>query len=257
MTDARLCAGCRKTLLSAYNQGPLCSPCEKETFSATYGSSPGTPVWVWGTAPMRRMLARLSLGPAVETFRLAAGMSQAEVGRITGWSRSVVGLIETGGRDTIYDVRNLLHMIDAFDVPREMLLPVILGHPAVFPSRRIACAEAALNATSGQPGTGYLPGEVMHIIAGKLKARGFEVTERTSGDQITEITVTNPRTRSTGIVRVDCDGYVTWEWLADFTSRSGCDQITERVTDLLRDHPKGTENSLRLVSGGTQIRVQD
>jgi transcriptional regulator with XRE-family HTH domain len=187
---------------------------------------------------MRRMLAGLSLGAAMETFRLTAGMSQAEAGNVIGWSKAVIGLIEAGKRDTIYDIRNLLRVADAFEVPREMLLPVILGHPAVFADRRIACAEAGLSAKPDHSGTGYKPGEIMHIISGKLKARGFEVTERISGDEVTEITVTNPQDRGTGMVNVGYDGYVTWEWAADFTDHPGSDQITERITGLLCRAPE-------------------
>jgi transcriptional regulator with XRE-family HTH domain len=247
----RLCAACKATPLSAYNKGALCSPCEKEVFSAAYGPRRGMPAWIWGTAPMRRMLARLNLGAAMETFRLAAGMSQAEAGKITGWSQAVIGLIENGKRDTIYDVRNLLRAADAFEVPREMLLPVILGHPAVFADRRIACAEAGLGAKPGQRGTGYKPGEIMHIISGKLKARGFEVSERISGEEITEIAMINPENNGAGTVTVGYDGYVTWEWTADFTDRSGSEQVTERIVDLLC---RGLEpgNGLRLVSGGAE-----
>jgi transcriptional regulator with XRE-family HTH domain len=198
---------------------------------------------------MRRMLARLNLGAAMETFRLTAGMSQAEVGKMTGWSGPVISHMETGTRDTLYDIRNLLRVVDAFEVPREMLLPVILGHPAVFADRRIACAEAGMSTRNIPSATGYKPGEIMHIISGKLKARGFEVIERISGDEITEITVINPRNRRTGMVNVGYDGYVTWEWVADLKDRSGSDQITERIAGLLYCDP-GPENGIRLVSGG-------
>jgi transcriptional regulator with XRE-family HTH domain len=238
MPDIRLCASCKTTPLSAYNTGVLCSPCEREAFSAVYGSRQGIPVWLWATAPMRRMLAGLNLGAAIETFRVTAGMSQAEAGKIIGWSGAVISQIENGRRDTIYDIRNLLRVADAFEVPREMLLPVVLGHPAVFADRRIARTEAGIGASPGQSATGYEPGEIMHIISGKLKARGFEVIERISGDEVTEITVTNPGNRGMGMVNVGYDGYVTWEWLTDFTDRSGSDQITERITGLLCRAPE-------------------
>jgi transcriptional regulator with XRE-family HTH domain len=248
MVKPRVCAAC-STPLSAYNKGVLCNPCEREAFNAPYSTQQGIPVWLWATAPMRRMLASLRLGAAMETFRLAADMSQEEAGRITGWSGAGICQIETGKRDTIYDIRNLLRIVDAFKVPREMLLPVILGHPAVFTDRRIAYAEAGLNAKTGQSTMGYRPGEIMFIVSGKLKARGFEVTERVSGDEITEITVTNPEDRSTGTVNVGYDGYVTWEWLTDLKDRSEPDRITERISGLLSGNPEA-ETSMRLVSGG-------
>lgn len=234
MRAIRICAACK----SSYNKGTLCSSCERDAFNAAHGSRHGVPAWIWGTAPMRRMLARVDLGAAVETFRLTAGLTQAEVGKITGWSASMIGMIETGKRDTIYDVRNLLHMIDAFEIPREMLLPAILGHPAVFADHRIARTEARLSTEPDRPATGYKPGEIMHIIAGKLKARGFEITERISGDEVTEITVTNPANRRTGMVHVGCDGYVMWEWLTDIKDRSDSDRITDAVAGLLSGTPE-------------------
>lgn len=143
MPDIGLCAACKKTPLSAYNQGALCSTCERQAFSAANGCRQGMPDWIWETVPMRRMLAELNLGAAMHTFRLAAGLSQAEVANITGWSQSVISLIENGQRDTIFDVRNLLHMVDSSGTPREMLLPVILGHPAVFAECGISCPGVA------------------------------------------------------------------------------------------------------------------
>lgn len=134
-------------------------------------------------------------------------------------------MIENGTRDTIYDIRNLLHLIDAFQVPRALLLPVILGNPGAFPDRRIALTEAGRAAY--QPG-GYKPGEIMHMIAGKLRARGLEIAERTSGDDITEFTATNPADPGKGTVHISYDGYVTWESLTEING-----DIADIVTSLL------------------------
>lgn len=187
MPETRICASCQTTRLSAYNKGPLCSSCERDVLSA--GDGRAVPVWVWGTAPVRRMLARLELGRALEVFRVAAGFSRAEAGAVAGWSGATIGMIENGTRDTIFDIRNLLRLVDAFEVPRAVLLPAILGYPGVFSDSRIALAEAG---RSRYPADGYKPGEIMHMIAGKLRARGLEITERMSGDDITEFTATNP-----------------------------------------------------------------
>ena len=177
--DTRICASCATARLSAYNKGVLCSSCEREASGAGYPAGAAgrdaVPVWVWGTAPVRRMLARLELGAAVEVFRLAAGLSRAQVGAAAGWSAAAIGYIETGTRDTIYDIRNLLRLLDALGVPREVLLPAILGHPGVFADRWAAVAETArVSSPAGQ----YRPGEIMHIIAGKLRARGWRSPSR-------------------------------------------------------------------------------
>lgn len=249
MAGTRLCASCNTTPLSVYNPGVLCAVCEPAAFSAQDEARNGVPAWIWGTAPMRRMLAALKLGPAMETFRVAARMSQAQVAELTGWSPTVIGLIETEKRGTIYNIRNLLRVVDAFEVPREMLLPVILGNPAAFGDRRLARSESWPVASREWPAGEYRPGEIMHIISGKLKARGFDVTERVSGDEVTEITVTSPEDRGKGSVSVGSDGYVTWEWMADLTGRCGPDQVTERITELLGSGRR-PEKGLGLVRGG-------
>ncbi len=263
MAETRICASCKTTRLSAYNKGPLCSSCERDMLSAGYLASAGdgraVPVWVWGTAPVRRMLARLELGRALEVFRVAAGFSRAEAGAVAGWSGAAIGMIENGTRDTIFDICNLLQLVDAFEMPRAVLLPVILGHPGVFPDRRIALAEAG---RSRYPADGYKPGEIMHIIAGKLRARGLEIAERISGDDITEFTATNPGDPGKGTVHVSYDGYVAWEFLTDMTG-----DITEVVTGLLgRYTPAGdsgdgnsgvTENPRPLGGSGTRLVPDD
>lgn len=232
MTETRICAGCQTTRLSAYNKGILCASCERDVLSVGYVMSADDgrtlPVWIWGTAPVRRMLARLELGRAFEIFRVAAGLSQAEAGAIAGWSGATIGMIENGARDTIFDIRNLLRLVDAFGVPRAILLPVILGHPGVFPDTRVALAESGRDRRQAD---GYKPGEIMHIIAGKLRARNLEIAERLSGDDITEFAATNPGDPGKGTVHVSYDGYVVWEFFADVTG-----DIAELVTGILGRH---------------------
>ncbi len=232
--EARICAACQVTRLSAYNKTALCSSCEREVLSAGYltadDDGQAVPAWVWGTAPVRRMLAGLELGRAFEVFRVAAGLSRAEAGEIAGWSAATIGMIENGTRDTIFDIRNLLRLADAFGVPRTALLPAVLGQAGVFPDRRAALSEAG---RSRRPRGEYKPGEIMHIIAGKLRARGLEITERTCGDEITDLTVTRPGYPGKGAVHVSYDGYVTWECLTEITG-----EVAEMVTGLLsRDTP--------------------
>jgi hypothetical protein len=91
----------------------------------------------------------------------------------------------------------------------------------------------------------------MHIVAGKLRARGFEVIERVSGDEITEVTIINPKNRGAGTVRVGYDGYVTWEWLTGIGERSRSGHLIEVIARLL-SHASGNENGLRLLTGGTE-----
>lgn len=65
---------------------------------------------------------------AVAILRTVSGLSQSELGNLVeGWSQSTVSLIESGQRDTLFDIRKLLAFADAVDMPRAALLPLILG----------------------------------------------------------------------------------------------------------------------------------
>ena len=127
MAQARLCPACRKTRLSRYNPDPLCAPCTRAARTTPALAERGAPTWLWDSPPMRDALARVDLAAAVAVFRAAAGLSQHELADITGWSQSSLSLFESGHRDTLYDVRALLRFADAVDMPREALLPVVLG----------------------------------------------------------------------------------------------------------------------------------
>jgi transcriptional regulator with XRE-family HTH domain len=129
MAQARLCPACRKTRLSRYNPDPLCGPCTRAARTIPALAERGAPTWLWDSPPMRDALARVDLAAAVAVFRAAAGLSQHELADITGWSQSSLSLFERGHRDTLYDVRALLRFADTVDMPREALLPLILGHP--------------------------------------------------------------------------------------------------------------------------------
>jgi transcriptional regulator with XRE-family HTH domain len=127
MAQARVCPACRKTRLSRYNPDPLCAPCTRAARTTPALAERGAPTWLWDSRPMRDALARVDLAAAVTVFRAAAGLSQHELADITGWSQSSLSLFESGHRDTLYDVRALLRFADAVDMPREALLPVVLG----------------------------------------------------------------------------------------------------------------------------------
>jgi hypothetical protein len=130
---ARVCGACNKTLLSGYNPGAVCAPCERALFAARELSDPGgrsdLAGWVWDTGPMRRALARLDFPAVLVIYRSAARLSRRELGELIGLSHSVIWYWEVGRRQGIYDIRQLLHFADAVQMPREALLPVILGQP--------------------------------------------------------------------------------------------------------------------------------
>jgi transcriptional regulator with XRE-family HTH domain len=139
MPETQRCAACKRPL-SRYNPDPLCSSCLR---AARYGpdgaETPAdggglTPVWLWDSPPMRRALAGLDLAAMMVIFRAATGLSQLELAQLLGWSQSTVSLIEKGQRDTLYDIRELRRFADAVIMPREALLPVIVGQPDAVPA---------------------------------------------------------------------------------------------------------------------------
>lgn len=137
--EGRICAVCRRTRLSRYNQQQVCAACVRAAREPPELGpvAPQWPSWLWGSAPMRHVLARGDLGTAVAMFRAAAHMSQQELADLTGWSQPAVSLVETGRRDTLYDIRELLKFADAVAMPREALLPLLLGRPAVLVSASV------------------------------------------------------------------------------------------------------------------------
>lgn len=86
-------------------------------------------MWLWDSEPLRRALVKADLGAALAIIRSATGLSQLEFANLLGWSQSGVARAESGQRDTLYDLRRLFEMIDALDMPRAALIPLLLGGP--------------------------------------------------------------------------------------------------------------------------------
>ncbi|MFD0900069.1 helix-turn-helix domain-containing protein [Actinomadura sediminis] len=84
---------------------------------------------------MRRALAELNFSGVLALLRSAAGLTQQQMADLVpGWSKTKVARAESGERGTLYDIRELLAWADALCVPREALLPLVLGTPdAVYP----------------------------------------------------------------------------------------------------------------------------
>jgi transcriptional regulator with XRE-family HTH domain len=77
--------------------------------------------------PLRRAFAELDLGAALTIIRTAAGLSQLEFATLLGWSQSAVARVEMGQRASLYDIRKLFEVADAIGMPREALIPLLLG----------------------------------------------------------------------------------------------------------------------------------
>lgn len=146
MGEARLCPACRRTLLSRYNQDPLCASCMRAARSAPLAGT-GAPAWLWDSQPWRDALARVDLGAALAVFRAASGLSQHQLAEITGWSQSTLSLFESGHRDTLYDIRVWLRFAEAVDMPREALLPLVGGQTDPTPTNGTLAERSVMEGT--------------------------------------------------------------------------------------------------------------
>ncbi|MFI6517566.1 helix-turn-helix transcriptional regulator [Spirillospora sp. NPDC050679] len=122
----RLCHGCRTTLLASDNRASLCGPCQR----AACGEKGRAPEWLWDSEPFRNALARQDLGAALAVFRSAAGLTQEQMAEVVpGWTRLRVTRIESGERNSLLNIRDLLAWADAIGMPRNALAPLIMGTP--------------------------------------------------------------------------------------------------------------------------------
>jgi hypothetical protein len=154
----RVCGSCRKTLLSGYNPGHFCAPCQRALFDRQHLTDPDgrddMAAWVWDTGPMRDALARLDFPAVLVIYRSAAGLLRRELAKRTGLSESVIWYWEAGRRQGIYDIRQLLQFADSVRMPRPALLPVILGQPDALSDLLAGPAATALAACAGTAGHG-------------------------------------------------------------------------------------------------------
>ena len=145
-----MCGACRKTLLSGYNPGTFCTPCERALFDRQHPADPGArddmAAWVWDTGPMREALARLDFPAVLVIYRSAAGLSRRELAERAGLSESAIWCWEAGRRQGIYDIRQLLAFADSLRMPRPALLPVILGQPRALSDLLAGPGSTALTA---------------------------------------------------------------------------------------------------------------
>lgn len=138
MSGERRCRSCRGPL-SRYNSTSVCAGCAKNGTTA-----PRVPTWLWDSETFRRALAEVDLGAALAIMRSAVGLSQLELATLLGWSQSGVARIESGQRDTLYDIRRLFEVVDALHMPRAALIPM-LGASDNEPSEREEADEMSLN----------------------------------------------------------------------------------------------------------------
>jgi hypothetical protein len=121
MGEAGTCPACRAARLPGRGS-PLCAACAKAARQIV-----PRPLWLFDSALLRTALAQVNLPAVPAIIRAASGLSQSDLAAIAGWSRSALGLYEHGQRGAVFDIRVVLRFADAVDMPREALLPLVLG----------------------------------------------------------------------------------------------------------------------------------
>jgi transcriptional regulator with XRE-family HTH domain len=137
--ERRLCRVCRGPL-SRYNPETVCAGCARQI-----AETPRFPLWLWDPLPLRRAFAERDLGTVLTIIRTAPGLSQLDFGTLLGWSQSMVARAEAGQRDTLYDIRRLFQVVDAVGMPREALIPLLLGKSGTEQSEREETNEMDVN----------------------------------------------------------------------------------------------------------------
>lgn len=113
------------TRLSRYNPGLLCGACVRS--AASGADHHGLDERVWDSPLLCTALARMDLGAVMAIIRAAAGLSRLQLAHMLGCSQATIWRIEAGERQSLYDIRELLRFADAVGMPRQALLPLILG----------------------------------------------------------------------------------------------------------------------------------
>jgi len=137
--ENRTCRVCQGSL-SRYNSETVCAACARQI-----ATTPPFPVWLWDSVPLRRAFEKLDLGAVLTIIRKASGLSQLDFATLLGWSQSAVARAETGQRDSLYDLRRLFELIDAVGMPREALIPLLLGRPGEEKNEREETDDMSMN----------------------------------------------------------------------------------------------------------------
>ncbi|SRR5713226_3059652 len=116
-----MCLACRAAPLPG-RASPLCDAC---TVAAR--QTVPRPLWLFDSVLLRTALAQVNLAAVPAIVRAASGLSQVDLAAIAGWSRGALGLYERGQRGAVFDIRMVLQFADAVGMPRDALLPLILG----------------------------------------------------------------------------------------------------------------------------------
>jgi transcriptional regulator with XRE-family HTH domain len=137
--EKRTCRICRAPL-SRYNSESVCAGCAQQI-----ATTPRFPLWLWDSLPLRRAFADVDLGAALTIIRTGPGLSQLEFATLLGWSQSAVARAEAGQRGSLYDLRKLFEVVDAVGMPREALIPLLLGRSGAEQIEREEADDMSMN----------------------------------------------------------------------------------------------------------------
>ncbi len=127
MPEAGLCVACRTERVSGRCGEALCPGC----MSGAREMVPW-PLWLFDSLLMRRVTAERNIAAMVAVFRAASGLSQQDVGGLTGWGgQPTVSSYERGRRDVVRLIDMVEQFADAVDMPAGALMPLMFRHPAV------------------------------------------------------------------------------------------------------------------------------
>lgn len=115
----RQCADC-STLLSRYNSGDRCEPCERL-------STRRMPQWAWDTTEFRNALAARRPGEAIRYVRKQSGLSTADFASVLGWSIDTLKRCERGASSVLHDGRELTRVAACLGIPWQALAPYFSG----------------------------------------------------------------------------------------------------------------------------------
>jgi transcriptional regulator with XRE-family HTH domain len=138
MPEAGICVACRTARQPGRNGkvsgDALCPGCMRAAREMV-----PRPLWLFDSMLMRRVTAEVNIAAMVAVFRAASGLSQQDVGVLTGWGgQPTVSSYEHGRRDVVRLIDMVQQFADAVDMPPGAMMPLFYRHPAVaLPDRRV------------------------------------------------------------------------------------------------------------------------
>jgi hypothetical protein len=83
--------------------------------------------WLWDSPQLREALAARKWGRVLELLQDATGMGSLDFATVLDWDYAKLNRAKNGKSQVLFDVRELVAMADNLDMPRWVLIPVLLG----------------------------------------------------------------------------------------------------------------------------------